>query len=416
MVPYSRLQFFGIPIWGVFWFFFTLIWITPTETFSAKTIPDQPALIEIVEETMLDFALAVKAEDFTVFYRRISKLWQDQTTKEQLLNLFKSFSDKKIDLILLEGKTPDFYKKPLIDDNGWLVLQGKYEAFPYYVDFILSYTYEDTAWRLAGINVETSPMPDSKPKPGEMPTDSLMKQMAQETMLNFAVAVHARDFSAFYSKISRAWQKQVTKEKMEATFKPFSDNNIDLTVLKDYAPTFTEKPTISGEGILFIKGKYELSQGEVLFAHKYVYEASVWRLLGINVNIESKAASKPEPGSIPKGPEMEALVQQTMLDFAQAVKSKDFSAFYESIAEIWKNQSSRDEFAKIFKSFTDKNIDLTGLRTLEPVFEKSPYLDSNGLLRIKGLYATEPSKTAFTLKYFLENESWKLVGINIKMK
>ena len=157
MVPNTRINFFRIPIRTVSWFIFSLICITPTATLSAKTIPDQPILVELVEETMLDFALSVKAEDFTVFYRRISKLWQEQTTKEQLLNLFKSFSDKKIDLILLEGKIPDFYKKPLIDDNGWLVLQGKHEAFPYYVDFILSYTYEDTAWKLAGINVDVSP-------------------------------------------------------------------------------------------------------------------------------------------------------------------------------------------------------------------------------------------------------------------
>ena len=358
----------------------------------------------------------MKAKDFTVFYRRISKLWQDQTTKEQLLNLFKSFSDKKIDLILLEGKIPDFYKKPLIDDNGWLVLQGKHEAFPYYVDFILSYTYEDTAWKLAGINVDVSPMPDSKPKPGEMPTDSLMEQMVQETMLNFAAAVNTRDFSTFYSKISKVWQKQVTKEKMEATFQPFSDSGIDLTVLKGHSPAFTEKPYISSEGILFIEGKYDVSQGEVLFNHKYVYEASVWKLLGINVNIAPKAASKPETGSIPKGPEMETLVHQTMVDFAQAVKTKNFSVFYENIAEIWQNQSSLDEFSKIFKAFMDKDIDLTGVRGLKPVFEKPPYLDSNGLLRVKGDYATEPSKTTFTLKYFLEKAAWKLVGINIKVK
>ena len=254
MFSFNRFEAFGIPTWAVFVTIFILTGITPATSFSAKTIPDQPSLLELVEETMLDFALAVKAEDFTVFYRRISKLWQDQTTKEQLLNLFKSFSDKNINLLLLEGKTPAFYKKPLIDDNGWMVLQGKYEAFPYYVDFILSYTQEDEAWKLAGISVDVSPMPDSQPKPGEMPSDSEMKQMVQETMLNFAAAVNAKDFSDFYPKVSSVWQKQITSEKMEATFKPFSDNDIDLTVLKGHSPAFTEKPYISKEGVLFIKG------------------------------------------------------------------------------------------------------------------------------------------------------------------
>lgn len=197
-------------------FIFTLMCITPRTTFSANTIPDRPALAEIVEETMRDFALAVKAEDFTVFYRRISKLWQDQTTKEQLLNLFKSFSD----------------------------------------------------------------------------------------------------------------------------------NDIDLTVLKGHSPVFTEKPYTSNEGILFIKGKYEVGQGDVLFTHKYVYEDSLWKLLGININITPKAASKPEPGSIPKEPEIEALVHQTMVDFSQAVKTKDFSIFYESMPRFGKISLQRTNSQK----------------------------------------------------------------------
>jgi len=129
-------------------------------------------------------------------------------------------------------------------------------------------------------------MPDSKPKPGEMPTDSLMEQMVQETMLNFAAAVNASDFSTFYSKISRVWQKQVTKEKMEATFKPFSNSGIDLTVLKGHAPAFTEKPYISGEGILFIKGVYGTEPSKTAFTLKYFLEKAAWKLVGINIKMK----------------------------------------------------------------------------------------------------------------------------------
>jgi len=109
---------------------FFLILVTPEKTLAGPEIPEQSVLTEIIEETMLEFAIAVKAEDFTVFYRRISKFWQNQITKEQLLNEFKSFIDKKIDLTVLEGKKPDIYKKPILDKNGWLTLQEKYEAFP----------------------------------------------------------------------------------------------------------------------------------------------------------------------------------------------------------------------------------------------------------------------------------------------
>lgn len=98
-----------------------------------------------------------------------------------------------------------------------MTLQGKYEAFPFLVEFILEYVHEDTVWKLIGINVETSPMPGSEPKSGKMPTVVLMKQMVQKVMLDFAGAVNARDFSGFYADISEIWKKQITKEKMEAT-------------------------------------------------------------------------------------------------------------------------------------------------------------------------------------------------------
>ena len=365
---------------------------------------------------MLEFAIAVKAEDFTVFYRRISKFWQNQITKEQLLNEFKSFIDKKIDLTVLDGKKPEIYKKPILDKNGWLKLQGKYEAFPLLVEFNLEYVHEDSVWKLVGINVETSPMPGSEPKSGEMPTVGFMKQMVQKVMLDFAGAVNARDFSGFYTEISEIWQKQITKEKMEAAFKTFSDKKIDLTVLEGHLPEFTVAPFINNKRVLIIKGKYLVSEGEVHFEHKYVYETSAWKLLGINVNLEPKTLAKIKPEIVPPEAEIKSLAQHTMLDFALGLKAKDFLKLYKNIAKIWQDQSSLDEFSRIFKSFIDKNVNLTGIKDLEPVLEKPPYLDNNGLLCVQGSYATKPSKTAFNLKYLLENGAWKLVGIKVNMK
>jgi hypothetical protein len=316
----------------------------------------------------------------------------------------------------LEGKKPDIYKKPILDKNGWLILQGKYEAFPFLVEFILEYVHEDTVWKLIGINVDASPMPGSEPKSGKMPTVAFMKQMVQKVMLDFAGAVNAKDFSGFYAEISEIWQKQITREKMEATFKPFSDNKIDLSVLKGHLPEFTVAPFINNKKVLIIKGKYLVSEGEVLFEHKYVYEVSSWKLVGINMNIGPNTLSKIKSEIIPPKAEIKSLVQHTMLDFALALKAEDFSTFYKSIAKIWQDQSSLDKFSRIFKSFIDKKVDLTGIKGLEPVLLKPPYLDNGGLLCIQGSYATKPSNTAFNLKYLPESGEWKLTGIKINLR
>ena len=35
---------------------------------------------------------------------------------------------------------------------------------------------------------------------------------------------------------------------------------------------------------------------------------------------------------------------------------------------------------------------------------------------LKGSYPTQPNKVFFELKYVIEDESWKLVGINVQVK
>ena len=118
-----------------------------------ETIPEAEQLRQITQETMLDFALAVKAKDFTVFYRNIAKHWQAQTTGEELANVFKSFSNQNIDLMNLQDINPMFTPPPQLDENGWLILQGYYPGQPSITYFFLKYLKEDSEWKLVGINV-----------------------------------------------------------------------------------------------------------------------------------------------------------------------------------------------------------------------------------------------------------------------
>jgi hypothetical protein len=134
------------------------------------------------------------------------------------------------------------------------------------------------------------------------------------------------------------------------------------------------------------------------------------------VNIAPSTLAKIKSETVPPDTEIQSLVQQTMLDFAIGLKAQDFSTFYKSIAKIWQDQSSLEKFSRIFKSFIDKNVDLSGIKELEPVLERTPFLDNNGLLCVQGSYATKPSKTVFNLKYLMESGVWKLAGIKINMK
>ena len=120
-----------------------------------KTIPNDLDLVKLTNDTVLSFAGAVKNNNFSDFYNSISKLWQNQVTVQQFTNLFKSFIDSKVDLTVLKDTTPVFSDKPIIQDNGELVLTGYYLYQGSTLNFTLKYVYENTDWKLSGIDIST---------------------------------------------------------------------------------------------------------------------------------------------------------------------------------------------------------------------------------------------------------------------
>jgi hypothetical protein len=117
-------------------------------------LPAETVLIQLVNSTMQDLALAINARDFGNFHQKISRLWQSQITKEELSNIFQSFSEQNIDLTVLEGIEPVFSEKPLLNAENLLILTGYYPTQPPVTYFTLKYTMEYPNWKLFGVNVE----------------------------------------------------------------------------------------------------------------------------------------------------------------------------------------------------------------------------------------------------------------------
>jgi Domain of unknown function (DUF4864) len=117
-------------------------------------LPAESVLIQLVNSTMQDLAQAINSKDFGNFHQKISRLWQSQITKEELYDIFQSFSDQNIDLTVLEGIDPVFSEKPLVNAENLLMLTGYYPTQPSVTYFTLKYTMEYPNWKLFGINVE----------------------------------------------------------------------------------------------------------------------------------------------------------------------------------------------------------------------------------------------------------------------
>jgi hypothetical protein len=127
---------------------------------SKGEMPSDEELQDIVKTTLMDFAEAVKDEDFSDFYDNISKPWKKETSAEALKTTFQGFIDRKIDISDIDPLEATFSTDPVIEkDLGYktLKLDGKYPTTPNSTKFNLHYIPEGKVWKLSSIRVNTKP-------------------------------------------------------------------------------------------------------------------------------------------------------------------------------------------------------------------------------------------------------------------
>lgn len=118
--------------------------------------------------------------------------------------------------------------------------------------------------------------------------------------------------------------------------------------------------------------------------------------------------------NLPSDDRMKQLVNATMRDFMHAVNTQDFTDFYESIAALWKVQTTKEAFAAGFKSFIGQQFDVAALQDASPTFSPAPKITDGIVLNMTGSYPLPASMFMFRLRYVYEYPAWKLIGINIQ--
>jgi hypothetical protein len=248
----------------------------------------------------------------------------------------------------------------------------------------------------------------------KLPKDKELKALAFDSLFAFNKAVQEKSFAKFHEeRLSPLFRKQFPLEKFTAAFQIFIDKGYDISNIAKSEPVFDIPPAIDSDGLLVLKGHYPTRPNKVTFKLTYIYESSAWKLLGINVQA---LPSVENTGKVPSNKELKTLALDSLLLFNVAIQTKSFENFYGKIAKLWQKEVTPEKLLEIFQSFIDKEINISPIAKLEPAFEGTPAVNEDGLLVIKGSYPTQPSKVFFELKYFYEDEAWKLVGINVQLK
>ncbi len=159
-----------------------------------------------------------------------------------------------------------------------------------------------------------------------------------------------------------------------------------------------------------------LTGGRALpFILRMVKEEGEWRILSLT----GPGRTDVGPGAwfrqVPNDAEMKRIATQTMLDFERAVREKDLRRFYDG---MWtaRTDISYWKFELTFQGFIDDEVDLSGVRGVEPEFTDPPRLDrtSSGILLVaNGRFDAPGGQTPFTFRYKYDHPNWRLFNINV---
>jgi hypothetical protein len=248
----------------------------------------------------------------------------------------------------------------------------------------------------------------------KMPPDKELKALVFDSLFAFNKAVQEKSFAKFHEeRLSSQFQKQFPLEKFTGIFQTFIDKGYDISNIAQSEPIFDVPPATDSDGLLVLKGHYATKPNKVTFKLTYISEASAWKIMGINVQA---APSVENTGEVPTTKEARKLALDSLLLFNVAIQTKSFDNFHSKISTLWQKEVTPDELLRIFRSFTEQNVNIALIVKEQPDFDEAPTVNDDGILVLKGSYPTQPNKVFFELKYVFEDESWKLVGINVQVK
>lgn len=139
--------------------------------------------------------------------------------------------------------------------------------------------------------------------------------------------------------------------------------------------------------------------------------------LGCNFNFGTGDFTDPV---MPSTEKQNALVKQTLKDFAKAIDSGDFSSFRATVSKEFQSAASEDKLKSTFQGMIDnKGVLVPIMQSADsqtPQFTTLPSIEKEGAyyaMQYEGNFPTDRFKTYFDFKYVWQDSQWKLLSIGV---
>ncbi len=156
-------------------------------------------------------------------------------------------------------------------------------------------------------------------------------------------------------------------------------------------------------------------QLEVPVRVNYLKEGMYWKIAGLERGVQVNSPQGLVTLFAPTKRDSAQLAKQTTMAFASAVSNNNLRGFWNTTADLFKQQYSADQFTSAFMGFIRDKANLSPAAKLDPEFKQAPTIGPNGELVLEGTFPTAPSRVTFQYRYVLQDGSWKTSGLTINL-
>lgn len=125
------------------------------------------------------------------------------------------------------------------------------------------------------------------------------------------------------------------------------------------------------------------------------------------------AAAEP---ALPSEAVQEKLIKSSLLTLNDANITGNYAVLHAKLAKPFRTQFSPDKLKQGFRTFAEKQIDLSIIAIKTPVATTPTKIDDRGVLQLRGYFDTQPSRVHYELDFLVSEEEWKPLSINVRVR
>lgn len=380
-----------------------------------QSAPSGPDMQPVVAQTMNIVSTAGQTGESEPFYRHLSHFMQAKNSRSSIKEFAHSLSQKPWDWKEISDSTPFLSQQPRFIHPLKLRIFGYYLLSSGMFPFHLVYTYEHPRWALHEFLIGSHANIESEPPPEPVHLNHLIAS----TIRDFSEALQHQNFTQFYQQTSQSFQTSFSLEHIQQVFPPFiRDQRIDFSELRTHEFIRDVPPSFAPNGLVLQVSGYYPEAGRIIeVSLGYVYETSDWKLANIDISTYY-ALLNAQPLAPPADhTAVLTLTNSTMHEVLQALASQEFAPLYETLASVWKEDVTPEQFAADYGRFSGYELTTDDIQHIEPVFTRKPLFMEEGMLILHGYYPAETDVVPyFSLKYVAEDNGWRLFNIHLSFQ